>query len=370
MMANLKQVLLLAILAISSSVHGHSLNDSYLQLSISDSQYSGKLQIALSDLEIAIGLDADYNQELTWGELKSASPLIDAYIHERFSMQAGEQICESNLGPYRLEELSGGVYLNIPLQGECRSSGDLSIGYSMLFDVDSSHRGIASISQDGKSSSYVFSPRKQSIEFDSRSSGLAVSLLNFIFEGIWHIWIGIDHVLFILAMLFGVILRQQNSTNSKPSWSKTCLEVVKLVTAFTFAHSLTLLLSTLGLVRLQEQFVESAIALSVLAGGINILFPIFGNHHWKFAFLFGLIHGFGFANVLMDLELSTNQLIAGLLGFNLGVEFGQFIIVAITAPILVFMCKRDWTRRIGSIAGGIVVSQMGLFWFFQRGLGM
>lgn len=370
MIAMLKQVLLLVILAVSSSVHAHSLNDSYLQLSVSDSQYTGRLQIALTDLEIAVGLDGDDNHELTWGELRSASPLINSYIHERLSLQIGEQACESDLGDYRLEELSGGVYVNIPVQGYCSSAGDLSIDYGMLFDVDSSHRGIASIDWNNQSSSYVFSPRKQSIEFDSDSNGFIVSLLNFISEGVWHIWIGIDHVLFILAMLFGVVLHQQNLSDRKFSWSKTCIEVVKLVTAFTLAHSLTLLLSTLGLVRLQEQFVESAIALSVVLGGINILFPIFGNQHWKFAFLFGLIHGFGFANVLMDLNLSAKQLIAGLLGFNLGVELGQLIIVIIAAPILILMCKQYWTRRIGSIAGGFVISQIGLFWFFQRGLGI
>ncbi len=367
MIAKIRHVVLLAVLVFSSSVCAHSLNDSFLQLSVRDAQYSGKLQIALSDLEIAIGLDTDTNHEITWAEVKEARPLINSYVQDRLGIHIAGQACESILGGYRIEELSGGVYLNIPLQGNCSSSGTLAIDYGVLFDVDSSHRGIASFSLNNQNSSHVFSPNKQSVELDSRGNGFTTSLLNFIWEGIWHIWIGIDHVLFILAMIFGVVLHQQKLGNSKSDWGKICIEVIKLVTAFTLAHSLTLLLSALGIVRLQEQFVESAIALSVVMGSINILFPIFGKQHWKFAFLFGLVHGFGFANVLMDLNLSATQLVASLLGFNLGVELGQLIIVIISAPILVLMCKQYWTRRFASIAGGLAISQIGLFWLFQRG---
>jgi hypothetical protein len=143
-------------------------------------------------------------------------------------------------------------------------------------------------------------------------------------------------------------------------------DVLKIVTAFTVAHSITLSLAALGVIALPTRLTESAIALSVVLAALNNIYPLFQGRRWMVAFGFGLIHGFGFASVLADLGLPRDALLLALVGFNLGVETGQLAIVAVFLP-LAFSLRGGWFyRRVVLFGGSILITLLALVWLVER----
>jgi hydrogenase/urease accessory protein HupE len=177
------------------------------------------------------------------------------------------------------------------------------------------------------------------------------TLLHFIDEGIRHIFTGYDHILFIVTLILTV-----------GSWRKLAITV----TAFTAAHSVTLVLATLGLVTLPSRLVEPLIALSVLVVALDAAFRPQASSRALIAFGFGLVHGFGLSNVLRDLGLSGRQLAPALLGFNVGVEIGQLLIVAPLFSIILVLRKNEgaYTRVRSVLAAGVAL--IAVFWIVLR----
>jgi hypothetical protein len=144
--------------------------------------------------------------------------------------------------------------------------------------------------------------------------------------------------------------------------------LLKIVTSFTIAHSITLTLAALNIVQLPSRLIESAIALTIVYIAVENFFVKDANHRWKLTFGFGLIHGFGFANVLQELGLPGKGLALSLLNFNLGVEMGQLFIVLATAPIFLIFSKSAMYPKFVKIASS-VIGLFGLIWFIQRATG-
>jgi hypothetical protein len=186
-------------------------------------------------------------------------------------------------------------------------------------------------------------------------------------EGTWHIWIGFDHILFLLALLLpAVLVRAGRDWTPTPSLRRAGTEVLKVVTAFTLAHSITLSLAVLGFVSLPSRVVESVIAASVVLAALNNLRGTVDRRRWVMAFAFGLVHGFGFASVLADLGLPQGALALALVGFNLGVEIGQLAIVAVFLPIA-FALRATAFYRVGVLRfGSLLVALLAAWWFVQR----
>jgi hypothetical protein len=144
------------------------------------------------------------------------------------------------------------------------------------------------------------------------------------------------------------------------------IDVLKIVTAFTVAHSITLSLATLGVVELPSRWVEAAIAASVVLAALNNLWPLVQGRRWMVAFGFGLIHGFGFASVLADLGLPRDALLLALVGFNVGVEVGQLAIVALFLP-LAYLLRGTWLyRRLVFVGGSMFIAAIALLWLDER----
>lgn len=189
----------------------------------------------------------------------------------------------------------------------------------------------------------------------------------FTIEGIWHIWIGIDHILFLVALLLPSVLRLENGKwNPVSNFKDAFYNVLKVVTAFTIAHSVTLTLAALDIVTLPSKFVESVIALSVVLAALNNIFPIVSDRVWAVAFGFGLIHGFGFANVLADLELPTGTLAIALFSFNIGVELGQLAIVLAFFPVIFFFRKQAFYQPVNLRFGSAVIAMIASLWIVDR----
>lgn len=354
-------------LVLPTGAYAHSLNDSYLELSVIEQSIEGVLQLAVTDLELAVGLDRNYDADITWGEIRQARADIDEYLLNRINLAIDDDACALSPGDYRVSQLPGGAYLVVDLSGHCPvSEGALVLAYSLMFDLDNSHRGVAAIHYQGSDTSHVFSPQRTVFSFDQADSVFFQTMVNFVGEGVWHIWIGIDHILFLVAMLLAVVVHRR--ADSAIASADLGVELLKLVTAFTVAHSITLVLATLELITLPVAVVESAIAFTVVASGVNVMYPLFGKRHWQFAFGFGLIHGFGFANVLAEIELSSTLFLSSLLGFNLGVELGQLAILLVLVPVLLLITNRNSIRRLAAPVSGLIICQLGLFWLVERSL--
>jgi hypothetical protein len=143
---------------------------------------------------------------------------------------------------------------------------------------------------------------------------------------------------------------------------------VKVVTAFTLAHSLTLSLAALGMISLPSRVVESTIALTVFLGALNILFPVVKERRWALALGFGLVHGLGFASVLSDLGLTSTHLIEALIGFNVGVELGQLVIVLMLMPAAFLIRDSTFYRHILLPTCSAVIGVLAIYWILTRAL--
>jgi len=162
---------------------------------------------------------------------------------------------------------------------------------------------------------------------------------------------GIDHILFLLALILG---------------GGTLLQLIGIASGFTVGHSITLALAAIGVVRPPPSVIEPLIALSIAFVAVEAITGLWKKHRWKIATFFGLVHGFGFANALAGLDLSTEQMVKALFGFNLGVELGQLILMVVIVP-LVFLAHRDKRLEPYVIRGlGGLVFLAGIYWFVAR----
>lgn len=192
-------------------------------------------------------------------------------------------------------------------------------------------------------------------------------------EGAWHIWGGPDHLLFLLTLLLpGLMLLHRTTgtgtgTVTERNGTKTAaLFALKVITAFTLAHSITLLASVLDVITLPSRWIESAIALSImLSAGLNLQTRIQWSP-WKLAFIFGLVHGMGFANGLRDLGLSQTYFIETVLAFNVGVEFGQIAAVVAVGMPLILLAKTARTQQLIMTCGSWGVLVISGVWLVQR----
>ncbi|MFZ6871703.1 HupE/UreJ family protein [Undibacterium sp. Di27W] len=347
--------------------HAHKPSDSYLILRADQSGIHGQWDIALRDLDFAIGLDADGNGELTWDEVRSKHAEIAAYALARLKITAGDQQCPLKVGQQLIDQHSDGAYTVLMFDSTCEVE-KIEVQYQLFFDLDSQHKGLLRlVNKNGVTATAIFSPELASQQFVLAEVSRWRQFSDYIVHGIWHIWIGFDHILFLLSLLLpAVLVLQAGKWQAAPGFKAAFVDVLKIVTAFTLAHSITLSLAALGMLALPSRLVESAIAASVVLAALNNLFPLFQGRRWLVAFAFGLIHGFGFASVLADLGLPQSALLLALVGFNLGVETGQLAIVAVFLP-LAFLLRRQWLyQRLILQAGSGLIILIALIWFMER----
>lgn len=358
-------ILLLWLLPLS--VWAHKASDSYLTLDLTTTPISGQWSIALRDLETAVGLDSNYDGAITWGEVRRQHHAIADYALNHLQVYSGGQACQLLPAAQLVDQLSDGAYTVLPFNADCSANSELSLRYGLLFTLDPSHRGLLRVIYPESEFSAVFSPDQPELILPARQPNNWQTVRDYWQEGVWHIWLGFDHVLFLLALLLpSVLWYQQGHWHYAHSLRRVLYDVAAIVTAFTLAHSITLSAAVLGWVSLPSRWVESVIALSVVLAALNNLWPVLRSKRWLIAFGLGLIHGFGFASVLTDLGLPTEALLLALLAFNLGVESGQLAIVTVFVP-LAYLLRQHWLYRRAILqAGSLLIALLACGWFWQR----
>jgi hypothetical protein len=352
------------------SARAHVPSKSYLVLTVGSNQIKGEWDIPLVDLQFALPLDSDHNGFVTWDELNAgySKVLGYAFAHLKITVDGQPVICHAGNKEPVVDDFTDGTYVKIPFTlDDLPNPKVLQLEYDLFFDFNSLHRGLLRLEAGGRTQTAVFTPEATTQRLETSAPHPGRQFLVFLREGVFHIWTGYDHILFLLALLLPSVLRREAGRwrgvdNLRPAF----INVFKIVTAFTLAHSLTLSLATLQIVKLPTRLTESAIAASVVLAAANNLHPLIRERGWIVAFIFGLIHGFGFANALSDLGLVHGTLLLTLVGFNLGVEAGQLAIVAVFLP-LAFGLRNSWFyQKVPLLAGSAFIMLVASVWLAER----
>jgi hypothetical protein len=362
----LRALLLAVLLLVLAPAHAHKPSDSYLTLSLAGDKVDGQWDIALRDLDFALDLDRDGNGELTWDEIRSQHAAMAAYALSRLELFSGAAPCILNAGEQLIDHHTDGAYTVLRFSAVCPTvPSTLGVHYRLFAELDPQHKGLVKLAGQGLISTAIFGPDNARQELSIRAPGRWSQFADYVKHGVWHIWIGYDHILFLLSLLLPAVLVPMVSPARSQTLRAAAVDVFKVVTAFTLAHSLTLTLASLHMVTLPSRWVETAIAASVVVAALNNIFPVFQGRRPLAAFLFGLIHGFGFAGVLAGLGLPQGALALSLFGFNLGVELGQLAIVAVFLPFA-FLSRRTWFYRQLTTTGSVFIALAGAVWLVER----
>jgi len=375
-----------ALLFAAGTVLAHKASDSYLQITASAGRIDVRWDIALRDLDVALDLDRDADGKLTWGEVRAAWPRIETYALGRLAIEG----CALTPVGRGLERRNDGAYAVLQLTAACTLPATPRIAYGLFAEVDPTHRGIAKVQRPGAPVELtVLEPRAgvgavasagseasrpaaaASTASAARASAAArsgaVGRWEFFVEGVRHIVTGYDHVLFLLCLLLPSVVRR-TAAGRQPveRLAAAVWPVAGIVTAFTVAHSITLGLAALKIVSLTPAFIEPAIAATIVLAALDNVLPIFPVRRVVVAFFFGLIHGFGFASVLAELELPRADFAWALLQFNLGIEAGQLVIVLLATTVLFTLRRWHGYARVVIGGGSAAAIAIGALWFVER----
>ena len=369
-----------ALLGLSNQAQAHSQGESYIFLNVTENSLSGRFEIPFQELDKAIPLDANGDGTITNDEFDASAEEFYDHLQPRLVFYEGDRQHPVEItGHQFFEGVDFDVFVQISFEVPSLSTPPetMEVDYRFLFDgVDRDHRGLLIIESNTRSGiisnerqhSLIIQEgtERQSFNVDGVSSWVIFS--RFVADGIYHIVpIGYDHILFLLSLLLAsVMVVHGGKWTPAPSFREPFWFVVKVVTLFTVAHTITLTLAALNIVRLPVVLVEGVIALSIAIAAINNLYPFIANRTWSIVFILGLFHGFGFANVLDPLGAQGPSLIPALAGFNIGVEIGQLIVVLAAFPILYLIRRMPVYKPLVLQAGSVALIMVAGFWFVER----
>jgi hypothetical protein len=308
----------------------HSSSTSYVTIVASGHDARLQWSIALRDLDTAIGLDANDDGDITWGELRARQSEVDAYALSRLHLSTGGADCIAGPVEHLADLLGDGGYAVLRATLHCPVAiAGLDVRYGALFEIDPNHRALLNVIVDGVPHTGIASPSEPIANFDA-SGGQFTLVRQFFQGGAEHLLAGADHVLFIVMLLAPLLLRPRPAAEGP---LPRLAEIVTLLTAFTLAHGLTLTLAVLGLAHVSPAAAELGVASTILVTAIDNIAPFLPRRRGLLAFGFGLIHGLGVAGGLGPLHLPPASLALALMSFSLGLEAAQIGIALAASPV-------------------------------------
>jgi energy-converting hydrogenase Eha subunit E len=352
-------LLAVALLFLARVSYAHNPDTSYARFVIGSDRLAVRLTFDVHTLQRIADLDPDRDQRVTPAELQAAAPRIDRFLRDRVRLEL-----DGRAAP--LDSAASLVAFSYQ-QSWPHPAREVTVLFDVFEDLGLRHLVLGAFEYAGHSQEVTFTQPEPDYLFDTsyaataapdrapapKHRSLTTTLARFFRLGVEHIFLGYDHLCFLLALVVASRMR----------------ELVKIVTSFTVAHSITLILAALEIARLPSRLVECAIAATIVYVAAENLFRQSTSHRWALTFGFGLIHGFGFANVLAELGLPTVGRVRCLLAFNVGVEFGQLAIVAAIFPFIVLVTRGRHGARVRAVIS-IAVGVFGLGWLVERALGL
>jgi hypothetical protein len=396
------------VLLVAGSAGAHDLATSYARFQISRNALETTFTFDLDSLvRLAPGLDANRDGQITAAELAAQAPAIQAFLRKRVELKIDGKLADFGMAlPVEFPPDVGDAIAEQDYHAAtslihfgfekplATPAANFWVNFDYFQDFGNRHIVLGAIAQDGEEYEVVFRyyepdyrydtgytaapplgdaapalldtdlssseaprPREAAAEQAPSRSNTNTSLWqqlgSFFRLGVEHIFLGYDHILFLVSLI--VVC-------------KLC-ELVKIVTSFTVAHTITLILATLEVVQLPSRAVETAIAATIVYVALENFWIREAPHRWKLTFAFGLIHGFGFAGVLRELGLPKVGLVRSLLAFNVGVEVGQLAIVLALFPLAYAIARLKYGGVVQKIISGAIVV-CGLCWFIDRAFGL
>ena len=330
------------------SAAAHPAQVAHARIAIEERAVEIALSMNLFELDLVLSLDRDLDGAVSAGELEARRADIVHYLRGKAGVSASGRPLPMELRALGIGRSGDGravveTTLAFPSEHALR---EVAIRCEPLTEMGADHTTLARIDARDGSRQFLF---RAGVTYRQAPGALAQAL-EFLKLGIVHIFVGYDHIAFLLALLLG---------------GGSTLTIVKIVTAFTAAHSVTLALAALDVVTLSPLVVEAGIALSIVYVAGENLFTRRPQGRWVVSFLFGLVHGFGFAGVLKELALPPFALVGPLITFNVGVEIAQVAIVALVVPALYGLTRTRLHAPLTRVASAVILS-LGLFWLYQR----
>lgn len=390
------------LLAMASSAWAHKGSDAYLDVRQTDDAATAagadmvrfRLSVALRDLDQVVEIDTNQDARLTWAEVKAALPqLLALLMHSANTTGAADTAlltpCRLDWRSDGLERRGDGAYLRVVAEAACAARQPLVWHYTLFRDQDATHRLLISGRLGMQDLLTAVSPQRdaalvlRAAPVSSAGAGPGAgadpatgrwtALRDYFLLGMHHLLQGYDHLAFLLALVLPLQLvlglrrgAQVAGTGMSPPGSTNWVSLLRTVTAFTIGHSATLVLATLGLTSASPAWVEPAIALSIAVTAALNLRPWPGLRTEWLALGFGMVHGYGFAGLLLEAAAPTGLLPWALAGFNLGVEAGQLLAVLAWVLLVQAVVRRPWYGRRVVRGGSWCLIALALWWFWQR----
>ncbi|MDQ0975090.1 hydrogenase/urease accessory protein HupE [Neobacillus niacini] len=381
---NYLAILTMILMLFPSSAHAHAYSASYTTIKMDQDKTEFIFSIdSLSIIELIEGIDKNKNNELEKSEVKEGNHELEELVHHHLTLDLNNRQQEPALEKMVLEKKEDKNFLSYHLTFPAFSAGDtLSLNDGLYVnDPDTNYVNLISFEFAGTTGQAILQgkertwtillaeaqeeqledgqtaqpeenqPQQEQSEATPQvETSNSSSWFSFFKLGMLHILTGYDHLLFLLALL----LRKQ-----------TFKQYAAIITSFTIAHSITISLAVLGIITLPSRFVESIIAFSIVYVALENIFRKEIRHRWGLTFLFGLIHGLGFANILREMNIPKSDLAVALVNFNIGIEVVQLALVLLVLPLLTYMFKLKSSKIIIKI-GSTIVAALGAFWLIER----
>jgi hypothetical protein len=378
----------------------HQSGNSYLRISSTESGVSVQIDFAVRDLNSLLQVPPEQQKEIRRHELDELQDRLAALVGESLVLEADGHPLVLTFESQTVTLHNDGLYVRQTHAAAAlpATSAYLLVRYGFFNEEEKVARAFLKLTSGPLESTTVLDPRHAVQRLPLRDIALAEALWTYAREGALHIWSGPDHLLFLLCLLLpGLSLAAARRSSSMLGASNLSIEpnisipidasampgstvngsrsaglraigvyALKVVTAFTVAHSITLAAAALDWITLPDKLIESAIAASIIVSALLNLRGGEGRQAWKLALGFGLIHGMGFANGLRELGLSSSHFIETLVAFNLGVEFGQMAVVLLFGLLLWPVLANERVVRLIQRWGSLAILLMACVWLIER----
>lgn len=373
----------------AGTAQAHKGSDAYLDVQqVSDSAppagaadpatsaYRFTLSVAIKDLDQVLPLDANADGRVTWGEARAVMPQVLSLLNEAAQI-VPPAACHLDWTFQGAERRGDGAYLRLEAQTRCAAATPLTFRYTLFKEQDATHRllvagrladkDILTTARPQDAVSLVLTPGRSGVASAGTSavpppsSNRWAALRDYAAMGTRHLLEGYDHLAFLLALVLPLRLRLGRSAN-RGVWGA----LLRTVTAFTVGHSITLMLATLGWTQASPAWVEPVIALSIAVTALLNLRPVPWLRTDVLALVFGLVHGFGFAGLLLEAAAPDGLLPWALAGFNIGIEAGQLLAVGLWVLLSQALVGKAWYTRVVVRGGSVLLMWLAAWWFWQR----
>ncbi|NNE13070.1 MAG: HupE/UreJ family protein [Ilumatobacter sp.] len=354
----------------------HSGVQSYLYIDVTDEGLGGRVEMPFGDLRDVLGLGLQGTDEEVLDELRRNEDLLTRYVEDHMTIGDDASNWSYDVIWITLLEGEGGYavvhfLVDVPYAEVPRV---LEVGFDPFFDEIDDRTALILIGNDwkggiienGESVLLGFDPDNRARTIDLGSASQWNNFTASIGQGVDHIETGPDHVLFVAVLLLPSVLVFTTRWQPADSFGSSLWRILKIVSMFTLAHSITFVLAGIDVIPLPpSRLVETVIALSIAVTALHNLRPVFPNREWSIAFVFGLFHGMGFAGFVQGLDLNQTTKLVSLLGRNVGIEIGQAVVVVLVFPAMFALRRTIWYRPLFTVSS-VALAVVALLWMIER----